>query len=326
MDKVTITLLNGQELECYKDDAFVPRPLNQICREEHDNMLIFLHFVWFLLDNADKIMADSKMFLCPMYSQVFSPFFSGRPRLGTFIEWWIHHPEKSRDNDGNPIFCISGNPMTGSHGCYSIDPEGNKRKVMERGFGAILSSFGKVNSLYKEAKENCEYYEFDEVIKILSGDSYDLRMGLARTKIKLERTEGWYNTTKGQYAIVYNRLKRLLKENKKLQLNHSKDEIMSFSSQYFPLEQVFNKEYEIFVKERRKLRERLKSGLPANEYKLKLDEIGMKQKKLHKELIDMAEEFMKNTFGKNPNEISLDDVIRYAQGKPIKSITRPCGF
>lgn len=292
MEKKYITLLNGKQLECFPGEPFEGRSNQFIFKEEYENMPMFEHFVWFLLDNADKIMADSRMFLCPGYSQVFSPFFSGRPRLGTFLEWWLHYPEKSRDDDGNPIFCMSGNPMTGSHGCYSINREGNTRKVTERGFGTIIGSFVKVNSLYNDVKEECEYYEFDEVIRLLSGESYDLMMELVRTKIKLKRTQDGYNTTKGQFAIVYNRLKRLLKENKKLQLNHSMDEIMRFYSKYLPLRQTFDEEYDIFVKERRKLRKRLKKGLPVDEYKLKLAEVGKKQKFLHRELIDRADVFM----------------------------------
>ena len=252
MENNNITLLNGNELECFPGKLFEGRSQQRIFKEGNENMSLFENFVWFLLKNSDKIMNDSKIFLCPIYSQVFSPFFSERPRLGTFIEWWLHYPDRSRDKDGNPIFCISGNPMTGSHGCYSVDKNGQTRKVIELSFGSILSSFGKVNSLYKEVKEDCEYYEFDEVIRHLSGESYDLRMGLVRTKIKLKSTQDWYNTTKGQYAIVYNRLKRLLKENKKLQLNHSKNEIMSFISQYLPLEQAFDKEYEVSVKKKEK--------------------------------------------------------------------------
>lgn len=326
MNNTHITLLNGKQLECFQGETFVGRSYQRIFKEENENMPLFEHVVWFLLDNADKIMADSKMFLCPMYSQVFSPFFSGMPRLGTFIEWWIHHPEKSRDNDGNPIFCISGNPMTGSHACYSISREGKTRKVTERGFDTILSSFGKVNSLYKGVKEDCEYYEFDEVVRLLSGESYDLKMELIRTKIILERTQGWYNTTKGQYAIVYNRFKRLLKDNKKLQLNYHKEDIQNFSSRYLPLEKEYNTEYENFVKERRKLRERLKEGLSEEEYRKQLNTLGKPHKEIRKQLVEMSDKFMKETFGKNPNEISFDDVIRYAKGKPIKYNQRPCGF
>ena len=66
--------------------------------------------------------------------------------------------------------------------------------------------------------------------------------------------------------------------------------------------------------------------MPVEEYKLKLMEVGKKQKELHRGLIEMADEFMKNAFEKNPNEISLDDVLRFAKGKPLKPILHPCGF
>ena len=311
MENNFITLLNGKELECYQGKSFMGRSHQRIFKDENENMPLFENFVWFLLENAEKIMSDSRMFLCPIYSQVFSPFFTGMPRLGTFIEWWLYYPERSRDKEGNPIFCISGNPMTGSHGCYSVDKNGHARKVSELSFGSILKSFGKVNSLYKEVKKDCEYYEFDEVIRILSGESYELRMELVKTKIKLERTAELYNTTKVKYENVSNGLRRLIKENKKLQLNQSKDEIMRFYTQYLLLEKTFDKEYEIFVKERRKLREKLKTGLPVDEYRLKLAEVGKKQKQIHKEMGVLSEKFMKDTFGKNPNSISLKDVLKY---------------
>lgn len=167
-----ITMLNGEILECLPGTEFHDC-CNSIPMEELNLILKeFKESVWLLLNHAERIMTDSRMFLAPVYSQTFSPFFSGaRPRIGTFLEWWLHYPQYSRDCNGDPIFCISGNPMTGSHSCYAIDPAGQTRKATEKSLLPILKSFGHVNSLYPEVKLKCKHYEMKEVIKILNESS-----------------------------------------------------------------------------------------------------------------------------------------------------------
>ena len=167
-NRMKITLLSGKELECYRGADFTDRYASIGAEESRLILNDFKESAWLFLNNTEKIMADSRMFLAPVYSQSFSPFFSGsRPRIGTFLEWWLHYPQFSCDKEGNPIFCISGNPMTGSHACHVIDPEGNSRKASEKSFLRILTSFGKINSLYKDAKLTCEHYELQEVIRLL---------------------------------------------------------------------------------------------------------------------------------------------------------------
>ena len=135
METKEITLLNGNTLESVGGKPFEGESETEIYRNEGKVLPVFKNFALFLLENADRIMSDSKMFLCPIYSRVFSPWFTeSRPRLGTFIELWTRYPEKSRDNDGNPIYCISGNPMNGSQACYSIDKRGDRRIARERLF------------------------------------------------------------------------------------------------------------------------------------------------------------------------------------------------
>lgn len=168
--QMTITLLNGNELECFRGENFIESHVS--IRSEETRLILneFKESAWLFINNAERIMCDSRMFLTPIYTQSFSPFFKSRPRIGTFLEWWLHYPQYSRDGHGNPIYCISGNPMTGSHACYVIDPDGNSRKVSEKSLLPILTSFGKVNSLYKDAKLTCEHYEMQDVIRMLKAN------------------------------------------------------------------------------------------------------------------------------------------------------------
>lgn len=169
-----IKLLNGRDMECIPGTKFYERHVS--IRSDETNIIfnLFKESVWLILNNSERIMNDSRMFLTPIYSQSFSPFFSNsRPRIGTFLEWWLQYPEYSRDKYGNPIYCISGNPMTGSHSCHAIDIEGNYRKATEKSFLHILTSFGRVNSLYKNAKLTCKCYDLLDVINILRNNGLE---------------------------------------------------------------------------------------------------------------------------------------------------------
>ena len=320
METDKITLLNGHILECLKrpEHAKTTQPVKYL--EDMSNIDVFKYFANFLLENADRILSDSRIFLCPIYTQCFSTFFRGRPTLGTFIEWWLEYPEFSRDKNGNPIYCISGNPMTGSHACYSISKSGSSGIVMENKFLDILKSFGKVNSLYKEAKDNCEFYQLNKVLRILCGDKYELYLELIRAKSRLQNLIGYYKEMEGKYSIIFRKLNRVMYENKKLQLRNHRNEILKFYSEYKPMAEEEDRLFEEYVASKHEFKKQYKFGLISEkEYQ---EAINVANKKydanLNPDLYDLGNKFLKETFEKNPNEITIDDIIRFAEGKHIR--------
>lgn len=184
-------------------------------------------------------MSDSRMFLCPIYSQVFSPFFNKRPRLGTFIEWWTQYPEVSCDEEGNPIYFISGNPMTGSHACYSIEKSGDCRIARERDFLNILSSFSSVNKRYLDVKADGEYFEFEEVLKILCGETYEWRMKAMNYKIKLDRAKSDLLECESERQEVANKLHKVLHQNREIIFEGLKEPIIDFYTKYSEVEKAY---------------------------------------------------------------------------------------
>ena len=320
MENEKITLLNGKSLICLNDSKRqqVSQPVKYL--EDMSNVDVFKYFANFLLENADKIMSDSRMFFCPIYSQVFSPFFKRRPTLGTFIEWWLEYPEFSRDKNGNPIFCISGNPMTGSHACYSVSKSGYAGIVKENKFKDILKSFGHVNSLYKEAKDYCEFYQLNEVLKILCGDKYELYLELIRTQNRLQNLTGYYKELEGKYSIISHKLNRVMDENRMLQLNYHKDEILKFYSEYKPKADERDRKFNEYIKQKQELKKKYKfREISAEEYH-KATYYAYEQYKsdIDNSLYDLSDKFLNETFGKNPNEITVDDLIRFAEKQPIR--------
>ena len=87
------------------------------------------------------------------------------PCLGAFVEWWLNCEEYSRDESGNPIYSISGNPMTGSSGCGSVDAAGNlHRAVLRHRFIEVVKSFNRIANRYRRAAEECEAYTLEQVL------------------------------------------------------------------------------------------------------------------------------------------------------------------
>ena len=320
METEKIILLNGDTLECKKKSikAKTTQPVKYLA--DMSNIDVFKYFANFLLENADRILSDSGMFLCPIYTQCFSPFIKGRPTLGTFLEWWLEYPEFSRDKNGNPIYCISGNPMTGSHACYSISKSGSSRIVTENKFLDMLKSFGKVNSLYKEAKDNCEFHQLNEVLKILCGDKYELYLELIRTQSRLQNLTRHYKEQEGKYSIIFPKLNRVMYENKKMQLINHREEILRFYSEYKPISDEHDRQFNEYIAEKQELKKKYKYGIISEkEYR---EAINVANKKydanLNSDLYDLGNKFLKETFEKNPNEITIDDIIRFAEGKHIR--------
>ena len=93
METEKITLINGNTLDCMIGSRCTKAIKPVIYLEDMSNFDVFKYFANFLLENADRIMNDSRMFLCPIFTQSFSPFTKGRPTLGTFLEWWLEYPE-----------------------------------------------------------------------------------------------------------------------------------------------------------------------------------------------------------------------------------------
>ena len=115
--------------------------------------------------------------------------------------------------------------MTESHACYSISKIGSSRIVTENKFLDMVKSFGKVNSLYKEAKDNCEFHQLNEVLKILCGDKYELYLELIRIQSRLQNLTRHYKEQEGKYSIIFHKINRVMYENKKMQFTSHREEI-----------------------------------------------------------------------------------------------------
>lgn len=315
MQTKTITLMNGNKLECEVGKPFTGKTKTEIYKEEGKFLPVFENFVWLLLENADLIMKDSRMFLCPIYSQSFPSFLTiRRPRLGTFIEWWTQCSDVSCDKYGNPIYYISGRPMTGGHSCCSIDKCGNSRTPYERDFITIVKSFSSVNNKYMEVKADGEYYEFEEVLKILCGQTYEWRMTAVRYKIELEETKRDLKKYREWNRELSEKLGNVLTTNRRMIFSNLKNKIINFYMVYSQKEKDLHDAYVANKKFKQDKKALLHNGeMSPEEYKEMMEEASIPKRTIKNELSDMAISFMYENFNPNPNGISLDMVLEYAK-------------
>lgn len=162
----SIVLLNGNILRCYPRQNYwqTTFPWHLSRETTRANKRLFYTNVYNFIANADKILDDSRYFLASVgyYTSIGSTVM---PCLGTFIEWWKYCKRHSWDADNLPIWAISGNPMTGSSGCATVNMNGilYSAKLQHR-FIEIVKSFNCISSRYVEAQKECESYSLDYVL------------------------------------------------------------------------------------------------------------------------------------------------------------------
>lgn len=194
-----ITLIDGSLLECY---PIVPEPevtesddfslyttgqylqvgrkphlatdkeLEERRRQERIDAKLFYGHAYLFLDNAERILSDSRLFFAPVHV-VNGLAYTGtsgfrHPTLGIYIEWWLHHKEASIDAKGRPIWFISGSPLSGNNACSAVDRNGKTHRAELNGqFLSVWRSFVAVNTRYTDVKGRYMAYGLQDVIDLL---------------------------------------------------------------------------------------------------------------------------------------------------------------
>lgn len=127
--------------------------------------------VRFLVDNADKILSDSRMFLAPLPKAGGLAYCSSKdfdkPVLGTYLLWWKICKE-AHPKDDEWVYYISGSPLTGMNSCGIVNAEGKKRDQSVSNFMSLWKSFIHINKKYQGLSDTCEHYTLPEVIEKLN--------------------------------------------------------------------------------------------------------------------------------------------------------------
>ena len=345
----TIQLLDGRVLICYRKDDEKPRivtdefsidttgeyfslkkkPLftqvsmtREAERQYHHHL--FTENIRLFLEHAEEILSDSRMFFAPVNIQNGLAYTgtSGfhNPTLGIYLEWWLNFSDESHDN-GNPVWFISGSPLSGCNVCSCADPSGKHIRMSKtKPFWDVWTTFKKVNTRYSEAKQLYEAYSLEDVIIKLRGRDYSHRI-IAILYEAREAVKDWEmdKLRESEYSISH-KLKKIIMANKRLQLKQHRSEIESFYERYSSKEKQCNAAHEIYKDVHKRLKAQLHAGTLAGDYQELIAVAAKEWKGYRKELSEMGQAFILDTFGKNVNGISLIDVLRFIKNKPLPLI------
>lgn len=259
-----IYLRNGSVLQCYPLAKTEDKP-----DRKRDNATadLFGKNVFLFLANSDIIFSDSRMFLAD--AGVHNGMaYGGAFRngcLGAYLEWWIYNHRASIDEDGRPIWFLSGSPLSGSHVCLTADEEGERHRAkLPLGFIGTCKSFVGCCKDYYPAMANCQAFSIEEVVEKLQGR--DSVAGKARIHTMLEyckmdkeihalqrEVENWRNS----HDSLNKRLQQVLFEK-----HH--DALVEYHNKSLNLLTIAKIKDECFRERRIELRRKLRTGQITN--------------------------------------------------------------
>ena len=195
-----IQLLNGTVLDCYPleqpgdkvDNALKldttgtylavggkkPAAAPRRDEEKEEEEKLFLSNAFRFLQYKDRIMSDSRMFLCPVpiQSGIAYTGTSGfqRPTLGIYLEWWLNCERASLYEENGTkklVYHIAGSPLSGSNRCGIVDANGKTEVKSITSFISLWPSFKDINCRYDEAKDRYQAYTLKQVVEILDKEN-----------------------------------------------------------------------------------------------------------------------------------------------------------
>lgn len=217
-----IQLLNGNVLDCYPLEQAGEQVDNEVKldttgtyfalggkklhpspktdEENAEERSLFCDNAFMLLHYRNRIMSDSRMFLCPVPIQNGMAYTgtSGfhRPTLGIYLEWWLNC-KSALICDGigmkKLVYQIAGSPLSGSNRCGVVDENGKTETESIYPFSSLWRNFMRVNSRYDEAKSLYQAYSLKQVVDILEKESLSLIDDMELENIYL-RSELYWKT------------------------------------------------------------------------------------------------------------------------------------
>ena len=266
-----IQLLDGRVLDCYPLEGSMnsQRMVAVDDNEEKEQLRLFLDNAFVLLANRERILSDSRMFLCPLPFCRNGLAYMGtsgfeRPTLGIYLEFWMTCDQASLvdDNDGKWLLHhIAGSPLSGSNRCRFVDERGEEKIVQVSEFKKVWTTFMDINRRYAKAKEEYEAYTLREVLGILEDEGAKERVEENTHIFFLERTvkdlRNRLTAMKDYAHKVHGRWHEALMEWKR-------EELMAFWTEYQERKTDADGQLAQIQEERQALKRQLKSGEISN--------------------------------------------------------------
>lgn len=233
--------------------------------EEKELEKLFLDNAFVFLENREKILSDSRMFLCPLPFSRSGLAYSGtggfrNPTLGIFIEFWMACTKASvMEANGRKwlIYHIAGSPLSGCNSCGLVSPQGETKTEQVASFKGIWGPFVEINNRYDEAKSKYEAYTLRQVLSIFEDEGTNVAYKKSTHIFFLEQAnkelKRRMRSLEAYTEHIYTKLHKALLELKC-------EELKAFMTEYKEREKAMAYRLLQIRHERLALRKRMKSG------------------------------------------------------------------
>lgn len=333
-----IVLQDGTELECFPRAEAIPneiagdelaldttgqylsvgkvKPAQQPSANEQQKQQeeLFINNAFYLLAHKERILSDSRMFLCPIAVQSGLAYTgtSGfrNPTLGVYIEWWLNcHGAMRIDKKGRKslVYRLAGSPLSGANKCSEVLEDGKTNTVTLFSFRDHWGPFININTRYTDAKTKYQAYSLQQVLDVLHGEGDEV--DLAHT-IDTQFFNHEINKLNAQVRRLTKDRDEWRQRYRDLLLTNNDARISEFYAEYQALETRVDLET-IDLKERKQsLKAELKSGRMDNvTYQKQVAPISKRLRELEFEPGQFASDKLRELF---PNDcISLSTIEEY---------------
>lgn len=311
-----IILLDGRVVDCYpradvtlegltrqEDNGQQPLPSKptKTDKERETDKERFIKNAFFFLAHKERILTDSRMFLCPVPIQS-GMSISGtsgfeNPTLGVYIQWWetcagaMFTDKKGRRG---LLFQLSGSSLSGHNICEVVHEDGTTKNVELRPFKNYRDSFIHINITYKSAKQRYQAYSLRQVLDILDHEEGD------RDYAHTINEQIQAHEVSALNKLLHNLMTRneeLECSNKELEKALFDERVLHFYDRYKDLEKRLFSEVEQLLQQKRDLKMALRRGDYNNQtYERLVNAITKRIKETEQELIDYKEEEILKVF------------------------------
>ena len=230
---------------------------------------LFLKNAFRFLANKERILNDSRMFLCqiPVQSGMSISGTSGfmNPTLGVYLQWWDACSGALR-TDGNGrrslVFKLSGSNLSGVNKSSEVFEDGSVGYDCLRPFKSYWYPFVKINNAYTEAKKKYQAYTLKQVTEILEHEE----MGdMAYAHTINERFHAAEIKALNERVTYLNAQNKALEERyQNAMLRWKEDRIVKYYNEYVALEMRVESEISLLTEQKRELRAALRRGEYTN--------------------------------------------------------------
>ena len=168
-----IILLDGRVVDCYPRTENEQPPYTDKERKEEDKVR-FIKNAFFFLAHKERILTDSRMFLCPVpimgILAISGTSESNYPTLGIYLQWWETCADAMRTNKKGRrslVYYMAGSPLSGRNHSAEVYENGETKIVQLCPFIDHWSPFAHINKMYKNTKQKYQAYSLQQVLDIL---------------------------------------------------------------------------------------------------------------------------------------------------------------